>query len=99
VLAFSSRHVNQNARNDSGNIVAMNYRFHRRRDFERLPNNIAGIFGAKVLYPTTWLPVMEFPWWICFGTIVTFFIAILFRTGREHHPAGRAPDSKYQSRN
>jgi len=24
---------------------------------------------------------MEFPWWICFGTIVTFFIAILFRTG------------------
>ena len=23
--------------------------------------------------------------WICFGTIVTFVVAILFRTGREHH--------------
>ena len=23
---------------------------------------------------------MEFPWWICFGTIVTFLVAILFRT-------------------
>ena len=29
---------------------------------------------------------MEFPWWICFGTIVTFSVAILFPTGREHHP-------------
>jgi hypothetical protein len=29
---------------------------------------------------------MEFPWWICFGTIVTFSVAILFRSGREHHP-------------
>src|SRR5207302_8824693 len=27
----------------------------------------------------------EFPWWICF---VTFFVAILFRTTREHHPPG-----------
>jgi hypothetical protein len=34
--------------------------------------------------------VMEFPWWICFGTIVTFFIAVLFRTGSEHHPPGVA---------
>ena len=25
---------------------------------------------------------MEFPWWIFFGTIVTFSVAILFRTGR-----------------
>jgi hypothetical protein len=23
---------------------------------------------------------------ICFGAIVTFLVAILFRTGREHHP-------------
>jgi hypothetical protein len=25
---------------------------------------------------------MEFPWWIFFGTIVTFSVAILFRTSR-----------------
>jgi hypothetical protein len=29
---------------------------------------------------------MAFPWWICFGTIVTFSVAILFRTGHEHQP-------------
>src|SRR5437667_12535536 len=43
-------------------------------------------FGTKLYVQPGWLPVMEFPWWICFGTIVTFFVAILFRTGREHHP-------------
>jgi hypothetical protein len=51
-----------------------------------LPNALAKIFGAKLYDQPSWLPVMEFPWWICFGTIVTFFVAILFRTGREHHP-------------
>jgi hypothetical protein len=30
---------------------------------------------------------MEFPWWICFGTIVTFSVAILFQNGREHQPS------------
>jgi len=45
-----------------------------------LPNNIAGLFGATAYPQPSWLPVMEFPWWICFGTIVTFFVAILFRT-------------------
>ena len=43
-------------------------------------------FGTKLDAPPTWLPVMAFPWWICFGTIVTFFVAILFQTAREHHP-------------
>jgi len=51
-----------------------------------LPNNVAGIFGRKLYAQPSWLPVMEFPWWICFGTIVTFSVAILFRTTREHHP-------------
>ncbi|MEY2551331.1 MAG: hypothetical protein QOG12_1475, partial [Verrucomicrobiota bacterium] len=36
-----------------------------------------------------WLPVMEFPWWIFFGTIVTFFIAILFKS-RPHVRPGSA---------
>ena len=51
-----------------------------------LPNAIARIFGAKLYDQPNWLPVMEFPWWICFGSIVTFFVAISFRTGREHLP-------------
>ena len=45
-----------------------------------LPNDIARIFGAKLYVPPAWLPIMEFPWWICFGTIVTFLVAISFRT-------------------
>ena len=51
-----------------------------------LPNNIAGMFGTKLYTQPDWLPVMEFPWWICFGTIVTFSVAILFPTEHEHHP-------------
>ena len=49
-------------------------------------NRIASVFGGKLYTQPSWLPVMEFPWWICFGTIVTFSVAILFRSGREHHP-------------
>jgi purine-cytosine permease-like protein len=50
-----------------------------------LPNNIAGLFGKTAYRQPSWLPLMEFPWWICFGTTVTFCVAILFRTGREPH--------------
>jgi membrane protein implicated in regulation of membrane protease activity len=50
-----------------------------------LPNGIASIFGTQLYTQPSWLPVLVFPWWICFGTIVTFSVAILFRSGREHH--------------
>jgi len=42
------------------------------------------LFGKIAYVKPHWLPTMEFPWWICFGTIVTFFVAILFQTDREH---------------
>ena len=72
--------------NDYGNLIAMVAGFVVVCLISGLPNAIAKIFGAKLYDQPSWLPVMEFPWWICFGTIVTFFVAILFRTGREHHP-------------
>jgi solute:Na+ symporter, SSS family len=84
--------------NDFGNLIAMIIGFIVVAILSGLPNNIAGIFGGKVYTQPSWLPVMEFPWWICFGTIVTFFVAILFRTGREHHPPGVA-SIQYQSKN
>src|SRR5881392_2998002 len=59
--------------NDSGNIAAMIIGFIVVAILSGLPNNIAGIFGGRVYTQPTWLPVMQFPWWICFGTIVTFF--------------------------
>src|SRR2546430_484833 len=73
--------------NDRGNIIAMIVGFTVVAILSGLPNNIAGIFGTTAFPQPTWLPVMAFPWWICFGTIVTFVVAITFRTGREHHPA------------
>src|SRR5881296_2553926 len=74
--------------NNFGNIIAMIIGFIVVAILSGLPNSIANIFGTKLYEQPNWLPVMEFPWWICFGTIITFCLAILFRTGREHH----APD-------
>jgi len=72
--------------NNLGNIVGMIIGFIVVAILSGLPNNIAGLLGAKLYAQPSWLPLMEFPWWICFGTIVTFSVAILFRTDREHHP-------------
>jgi SSS family solute:Na+ symporter len=72
--------------NNLGNITAMIIGFIVVAILSGLPNNIASLFGTTLYRQPGWLPVMEFPWWICFGTIVTFSIAILFRTGREPHP-------------
>src|SRR5213594_3503492 len=72
--------------NNRGNIVAMIVGFIVVATLSGLPNGIASIFGGKLYTQPTWLPVIEFPWWICFGTIVTFSLAILFKTGREHRP-------------
>src|SRR6058998_1227281 len=71
--------------NDFGNIIAMIIGFIVVAILSGLPNGIASIFGAQLYTQPSWLPVLAFPWWICFGTIVTFSVAILFRTGREHH--------------
>ncbi len=71
---------------NAGNIIAMIVGFLAVAILSNLFNNVAGLFG-KVAYTTPWwLPKMEFPWWICFGTIVTFCVAIFFRTSKEHQP-------------
>jgi solute:Na+ symporter, SSS family len=72
--------------NNFGNLIAMICGFIVVAILSGLPNSIAGIFGGKLYAQPEWLPVMEFPWWICFGSVVTFCVAILFRTGRESHP-------------
>src|SRR5216110_1059612 len=73
--------------NNFGNVFAMIVGFIVVAILSGLPNNIAGLFGTMVYKQPQWLPVMEFPWWICFGTIVTFSVAILFRTKRANNPA------------
>src|SRR5213080_553338 len=72
--------------NDRGNVLAMIIGFIVVASLSGLPNGIAGLLGAKLYTQPSWLPLMEFPWWICFGSIVTFSVAVLFRTGREYQP-------------
>src|ERR1041385_6811069 len=64
--------------NNLGNIIAMIVGFIVVAILSGLPNTIARLFGKTAYIKPTWLPVMEFPWWICFGTIITFSVAILF---------------------
>ena len=75
--------------NNLGNLIAMVVGFVVVAILSGLPNKIAGLFGGKLYTQPSWLPVMEFPWWICFGTIVTFSIAILFRTGADNSRSAR----------
>jgi Na+/proline symporter len=72
--------------NNRGNIIAMIIGFIVVAILSGLPNGLASIFGTQLYIQPSWLPLMEFPWWICFGTIVTFSIAVLFTTEREHSP-------------
>jgi solute:Na+ symporter, SSS family len=69
--------------NDRGNIIAMIIGFLVVAVLSGLPNNIAGILGTHLYTQPSWLPLMEFPWWICFGTVVTFLVAILFKTSHQ----------------
>src|ERR1700719_1817922 len=82
---FLAGMVTKSRGNDRGNIIAMIIGFIVVAILSGLPNNLAALFGTVAYTQPSWLPVMEFPWWICFGTIVTFCVAILFRTGRERH--------------
>jgi Na+/proline symporter len=66
--------------NNRGNIIAMITGFIVVAILSGLPNAIAKLFGTIAYVQPKWLPLMEFPWWICFGTIVTFLVAVLFRT-------------------
>jgi SSS family transporter len=66
--------------NNRGNIIAMIIGFIVVAILSGLPNGIASIFGTQFYAQPSWLPVLVFPWWICFGTIVTFSVAVLFRS-------------------
>jgi SSS family transporter len=76
--------------NDRGNIIAMIIGFIVVAILSGLPNGIANIFGGQLYAQPSWLPVLVFPWWICFGTIVTFCVAISFRSGWNDRPRAAA---------
>ena len=77
--------------NDFTNPIAMISGFLLVSIISNLPNDLARIFGTKLYDPPSWLPIMAFPWWIFVGTVVTFLVAVMFRTGtRADSPIARA---------
>ncbi len=40
------------------------------------------MFGGQLYAQPDWLPVIEFPWRVMFGTVVTFLVAVCFPSRR-----------------
>jgi SSS family solute:Na+ symporter len=74
---------------DGGNWLAMLAGFVVVAILSGLPNNVIRIFGGRPYAQPAWLPVVEFPWWIFFGTVTTFLVAVCFRSREEPVPAGK----------
>lgn len=67
--------------NDFGNGLAMLAGFIVVAYLSGLDQGLAATFGlGQGLGRPDWMPVIEFPWRILFGTVVTFAVAVLFRT-------------------
>lgn len=73
---------------DVGNLIAMVAGFVVVAYLSGLDTDIMRLLGGKALPRPDGFPVIEFPWRIMFGTLVTFGIAVLFRTP-EHQQAHR----------
>jgi Na+/proline symporter len=78
--------------NNTGNVLAMALGFIAVAILSDLINKVAALFGGVAYVTPDWLPKLEFPWWIFSGTVVTFVVAVLFRTSdaqvvRDRHGA------------
>ena len=73
--------------NDLGNPIAMAAGIIAVAIASNLPNDIWKMFADKPLYSNPeWFPVIEFPWRVLVGTMVTVVVALCFR----NRPADRA---------
>jgi solute:Na+ symporter, SSS family len=75
--------------NDRGNVIAMIVGFLVVAYLSGLDRDVCGLFQVKGLGRPDWMPVIEFPWRIMFGTITTFLIAVCFRTPASHRELSR----------
>jgi len=66
--------------NDFGNVIAMIAGFIVVAYLSGLDKDVMNLFGANGIHRPEWMPIIEFPWRIMFGTITTFTIAMMFRT-------------------
>ncbi len=69
--------------NDRGNLIAMAAGFLSVAFLSGLDNGVASMFGGTGIPRPDWMPVLEFPWWIMCGTIITFGVAVCFKSPRE----------------
>ena len=68
--------------NDAGNAVAMLAGFLAVAYLSGLDIDVLKLVNpASTWSHAAWMPVIEFPWRIAFGTMVTFSVAMCFRTG------------------
>lgn len=72
--------------NDRGNLPAMLAGFLLVSLLSGLPNDVAAIFGATLYDQPEWLPRLEFPWRILFGTLATAAVALCYRTAAQPPP-------------
>lgn len=64
-----------------GNLVAMASGLVAVAVLSNLPNDVARMFTGGAIYQNpAWMPVIEFPWRIMAGTLVTAAVALCFRT-------------------
>ncbi|MEI8108398.1 MAG: hypothetical protein WCI46_11325, partial [Verrucomicrobiota bacterium] len=64
----------------NGNLFAMLAGFLVVALLSNLFNDAATMFGPPLYKTPHWLPIIEFPWRIAFGTIVTYSVAFCFST-------------------
>ena len=72
---------------ERGNVIAMICGFLFVSWLSGLHNDCMRFLGLEQIPQPSWLPVIGFPWRVMFGTLLTFAIAVLFRT----------PDSQIQA--
>ncbi len=64
--------------NDTGNLLAMAAGFVSVAFLSGLPHDIGQMLGVQFYKQPEWVPVIEFPWRVMFGTCVTFIVAVSF---------------------
>jgi solute:Na+ symporter, SSS family len=66
---------------ETGNVLAMVAGLVSVAYLSNLPNDTWKMLSSRPLYPNfEWLPILEFPWRIMAGTLVTTGVAICFKT-------------------
>ena len=76
---------------DTGNVTAMVAGFMAVAILTGLPNDLALIWGGQAYRQPGWLPVIAFPWRVMFGTLMTFTVAMCFRTPPHQLAAAGSP--------